>query len=102
MPSTTKPAFCVTPKAPADDLISGSADNGTLKSFKRSLSQPNVFKFINIVRDALLTSVAKVFPEVSFHIINVSILPKAKSLSFKAFLTAGTFSINQRILLAEK
>jgi hypothetical protein len=56
----------------------------------------------NIVRDALLTSVACTRPCVSFHSSQVSMVPKASSPRAAASRAAGTVSSNQRSLVAEK
>ena len=90
----------------SDELrISGIIDFGTPNASRMSSRQLSVSRSMNMVRDALVTSVACTppsTPPVRFHSTQVSVVPKA-SLPASAFSRApSTFSRIHTILVPEK
>ena len=71
----------VAPKSPRLSRTSGRMARGTPNSFSRPSSQSRVFRFHSMVREALVTSVACTRPLVRFQISQLSMVPKAMSLS---------------------
>src|SRR5258708_2445405 len=81
------------------ERISGNMARGTPIVSRSSSSHSRVRRSINIVREALVTSVTcnpRLGPPVSHHSKNVSILPKIRSPFFAASRAPGTLSRIQR------
>lgn len=95
-------AASVSPTTPDDATIRGSIARGTPNKSSISPAQSPVSRFMSMVREAFVTSVACTAPPVRFQMSHVSTVPNSRSPAEARAGASGTLSRIQRILLAEK
>jgi hypothetical protein len=87
---------------PLDGITSGNTARGTRSSLSSSSSQSCVCRLNNIVREALLASVACTRPAVRFQTSQLSMVPKASSPASARLRAPGTLSSSHSSLVPEK
>ena len=92
----------VTPNSPQQSCTRGSIVSGTPKILHSPSSQTPLPISSNMVRAALVASVACTFPPVRRHNRKLSMVPKASSPARALARAPSTLSSSQAILLAEK
>ncbi len=108
IPATGTPPSAVpfaSPYSSEEDLISGSIDSGIPIRSRLGWCHSSVSRFISIVRDALVTSVAWTppsVPPVRFQSTQVSMLPKASSPASARLRAPSTLSRIHLIFGPEK
>ena len=103
--SMSRPFLRPSPNTPEEGRISGSMEVGMPMSAQIRVFQSRVSRFMSMVREALVTSVActpPAVPPVRFHSTQVSMVPMSRSPASARSRAPSTFSRIQATLGPEK